>query len=190
MADRLDMLFDEWAQRYRRGEGPDLREYLDRAGPERDAFAGLVDRFLQAAPAPEPAADRVALARAWTEGQPPLLQLRVERGVRRDEVVDALVAGLGLDPSRRERVKERLHELETGQLEPRRVDRRVLETIAATLSARVADLLAWRPLPAPPQTAYFRASEAISASIPSAPAADRGEADEIDELFGVGRSAH
>jgi hypothetical protein len=184
------MLFDEWAQRYRRGEGPDLREYLDRAGTERDALAGLVDRFLQAAPAPEPAADRVALARAWTEGQPPLLQLRVERGVRRDEVVDALIASLGLDPSRREQVKARLHELETGQLEPRRVDRRVLETIAATLSTRVADLLAWRPVPAPPQAAYFRASEDAAYSIPAAATADPGEPDEIDELFGLGRSAH
>lgn len=184
------MLFDEWAQRYRRGEGPDLREYLDRAGSERDAFAGLVDRFLQAAPAPEPAEERVALARAWAEGAPPLLELRVVRGVRRDEVVDALVTSLGLDPSRRERVADRLHELETGQLEPRRVDRRVLETIAATLSARVADLLAWRPLPAEPRAAYFRASEASAAYIPAQAMTDPGEPDEIDELFGVGRSAH
>jgi hypothetical protein len=185
------MLFDEWAQRYRRGEGPDLREYLDRAGPEREQLAGLVDRFLQAAPAPEPPAGRVALARAWAEGQPPLLELRVEQGVRRDEVVDALVEGLGLDPSRREKVHARLHELETGQLEPRSVDRRVLEAIAAILSARVADLLAWRPLPAPAQEAYFRATEASAMSyIPPAAPSDPGEPDEIDELFGVGRSAH
>ena len=44
-------LFDEYASAYARGERPQAREYLERAGPQADELAGLIDRFLVSTPA-------------------------------------------------------------------------------------------------------------------------------------------
>ena len=189
MPESVHDLFDEWAARYRRGEHPGLREYLDRAGVDRDVLAALADRFLQAAPAPEPDEERVALARAWVEGEPPLLALRVRRGLRRAQVVAALMGALGLDPAKRDKVRRYYHELEAGVREPRRVDPSVLEALAATLKVGVSDLLAWRPhATAAVKPAYLR----VDASLVAPDAAPRGvlrpaeeEPDEVDRLFGV-----
>jgi hypothetical protein len=76
---RVETLFDEYATRYLRGERPDVREYLERAGVERDSLGALLDRFLQGVPAREPSAEEVVVMRARVEQQPPLLVLRLLR---------------------------------------------------------------------------------------------------------------
>ena len=58
----------------------------------------------------------------WLQGNPPLLELRRRRGLKRDLVVDGLVRLLGLDPGKRERVARYYDELETGLLDASRVD--------------------------------------------------------------------
>src|SRR5947199_126918 len=68
--------FDDYAARFARGEAPALRGYLTRAGESAGELGRLVDAFLARASPPEPDEERVALARAWVEGQPPLLELR------------------------------------------------------------------------------------------------------------------
>src|ERR687895_755334 len=98
-----------------------------------------------------------AAAAAWVEGEPPLLALRTRRGLRREEVVDALVRALGLDVAKREKVKQRYHELETGQLDARRVDDRVWDALSGALRAPVEALRAWRPRPRGPHPVYLRA---------------------------------
>ena len=52
-------------------------------------------------------ADRgdVLLARAWVAGASPLVELRASRGVRRDDVVDAVVEEFEIAPDRREKVR-------------------------------------------------------------------------------------
>ena len=186
MSEHLEQLLDEFAVRYRRGESPNLREYLVRAGDEADSFARLVDALLQSVPAPAPSEESLTFAREWVEGESPLVSLRTRRRVKRAEVVDALVAALGLDASRREKVRLRYHELETGQLEPARVDRRVWDALAVALHARVDELVAWtRPArPLAPEVAFFRLAGHDAPPEPFLPD-DRGEPDEVDRLFGL-----
>ena len=183
MAEDVFRLFDEFAARFARGERPDVREYLARARGGADELARLVDRFLAAAPAPEPDDDAVAMLEAWIEGEPPLLELRRRRGLRRAAVVEALVERLGLDRAKREKVAGYYHQLETGLLDPGRVDRRVLAALAETLRARGEDLLAWPGRLPAAEPAYRRVPEAAPAPPRSPPAARPEDWDEVDELF-------
>src|SRR5207342_2967392 len=98
-------LFAEYADAYARGERPRAEEYLERAGEQADELASLLERFVQATPAREPDAETLALTGTWLTGEPPLVSLRASQGLRVDEVVDALVEKLGLDPAKRAKVK-------------------------------------------------------------------------------------
>ena len=100
----VSALFDEYAAAFARGEEPDLREYLARAGEGADELARLVEAFVATAPAAEPSEERVALTRAWAEGQSPLLEARTRRGVRREEVVEAILGRFGIDSAKRQKV--------------------------------------------------------------------------------------
>ena len=181
-------LFEEYAAGFARGERPDLREYLSRAGEGRDELALLVDRFLQAAEPPEPDEDAVAVRQAWIEGEPPLVALRVRRGLKRDAVVDFVIHTFGLDPAKREKVRRYYHELETGQLEPRGVSARLTDALGRLLEVRVGEVLAWRPRPIAVEPAYYRTTAPEMAELAAAPAPS-GERDEIDDLFTGGREA-
>ena len=94
---------------------------------------------------------------AWLDGEPPLLELRRQRGLGRDAVVDELVGSLELDPAKRGKVKTYLHELETGSLDPTRVSRRVWEVLERLLGAGSRSLAGLRPPPVAPTVAYRRA---------------------------------
>jgi hypothetical protein len=76
MAEVVAIRFDDFA----RGERPDTREYLARAGEGADELAAMMDRFLQAAQVPAAGEDERALVAAWIEGEPPVLELRNRRG--------------------------------------------------------------------------------------------------------------
>jgi hypothetical protein len=171
-------LFEEYAASFARGERPDLRAYLARAGEEADELAQLVDAFLARAEPPPPDDEAVALAGAWLASEPPLVGLRARRGVRRAEVVEALIARFGLDPAKRAKVARYYHEVEIGQRIP--ADERLIAAIAEILRTRASDLLSWRPRPIAPQPAYYR-TEAAAAVPLSTPLAE--EPDEIDRLF-------
>jgi hypothetical protein len=180
----VEQLFDEYALRFRRGEAPDLREYLQRAGQDADALAALVDRFLQAAPAPEADAAVVARMQAWIEAESPLHRARLAQGRRRAEVVAALVKLLGLDPAKEPKVARYYHELESGLLEVKRVDARVWEALAQTLRAPAQGLRAWGPPAAPTVVpAYYRLAESGEIVRAEMPPPIPEEPDEIDLLF-------
>jgi hypothetical protein len=173
-------LFDEYAARRARGERPDVREYLEQAGEDADELRDLVDAYLRASPpSAPPDEDQVAAFRAWIAGEPPLLELRVRRGVKRAAIVDALVERLGLDARKRSKVASYVHRLETGLLPPAPVDRRVWEVWAETLRARVEDLAAC-------SAAYYRVPDA-AAELAHAPPPELNDRDEIDELFQGGK---
>jgi hypothetical protein len=177
-------LFDEYAAAYARGERPQAREYLARAGPQADELARLIDQFLQRSPAAEPDEETITIVGALVEGHPTLLELRVQRGLRREQVVEALVRLLGLDVKKQEKVAGYYHQLEGGLLEPRGVDRRVWDALAQTFKTRVDDLVAWRPRPPEAAPAYLRASSAAAEMAPRfSPTPAESERDEIDELF-------
>ena len=102
MSAGVDLLFDEFAASYARGEHPDARDYLERAGDDRDELAHLLDGFLAAAPVQPPSEETLALfaslvpEAAGEATQPPLLAERVRRGWRRDEIVDWIRERFGI----------------------------------------------------------------------------------------------
>lgn len=184
MASRAIELLEEYVARVRRGEQPDVLEYAARAGDDRETLVALIDEFLAHAPPPEPSEDAVATMRDWLEREPPLLGLRTRRGLRRADVVGALVARLGLDPGKRGKVEDYYHELEVGRLDAQRVDRRVFAVLAELLAVRVEDVRGWprRQLDVDVEVAY-RAEPGASPAAPPPRATPAGERDEIDELF-------
>ena len=188
MAEDVFALFDDYAARFARGERPDARAYLARAGERADELATLLDRYLESAPAASPDAESVRVAEAWLAGDPPLVALRSSRGIRVEHVVDALMDRLALDPSKRAKVKRYYQRLEQGLLEPRGVSGRVWDVLQTTLGAGVERAAAWRPRPLAVDAAYLRADALMQAHVPP-PAAPAADLDEIDELFLSGRDA-
>ena len=123
MTSVVEALFDEFAARYARGEEPDVEEYLERAGRGKRSLGLRIDRYLQTAPARAASEEELALLDARLERNPPLLALRLRRRQRVDDVVDALVSGLGLGADARAKVKAYYQRLEFGLLDPARRQR-------------------------------------------------------------------
>ena len=197
MTDEVRALFDEYTERFHRGEHPDPVAYLERAGGGRDTLVKMIDAFLTDTPPPDPDPAMVAVVDAWMRGESPLLELRKAKGMRPAEVVDALVAGLDLPADKHRKVARYYHRLENGLLDVSRVDARVLTTLAKALGAKLGDLMfgAARPaFPHPPAAAapasaggaYLRSSaeaeEVLEIRI-SAFDAGPDDRDEVDDLF-------
>ncbi len=180
----VDELFADYASAVARGERPRAADYLDRAGAGADTLATMIERFLQAVPRPAATADESALLAAWLQREPPLLELRRRKGLKRAAVVDSLLDLLGLATSSRTRLADAYHELETGQLNPAGVDQRVWSALTELLQANVRQLAGWHPPPLAAKAAY-RVSDL------RAPLDDRAtirqhrefERDEVDRLF-------
>ena len=137
-------LFDDWAARVARGESPDPREYLDQAGPAREELAQLMEAYLQAAPRREPDPETVELARTWLRGDSPLADLRARQGIRREDVVAAIVDGFNLAPEKAGIVRRYYHRLESGLLDPSRLSRPLLDLLGNTLGVANETILGWR----------------------------------------------
>ena len=144
--------------------------------PRRSAtsLAQAIDRVLTATPAREPSADARAYVAALRErvdsAEPPLLTARVERGLKRADVVRALVERLGLAPATEARVSLRYHELETGQLDADRVRQPVWEALAALLgNAAVALTRSWQPPQRPGAALFHRAADVQTMPAAAAP---------------------
>lgn len=181
MSETVDTLFASFRQRCAEGARPSVREWLERAdrlgADARPELARRIDAFLAAEPlsaAAEPPVEPLAEVLAEVERiiaaagfpAPParlLIDLRVARGLRRQEVVAALVDALSLKRDLAARVAAYYHELEAGLLDPARVSRRVWEALAAVLGVDEAGLRSLSPaspLPAFAAEAYLRAPAA------------------------------
>lgn len=175
-------LFDEFAAAFAAGRDPNLRDFLARAGDEAPVLARLVDSFLAGSDPPPAAPERLELMRAWVRGEPPLLELRKARRLRRGEVVERLTGLLGLATGSEKKVAGYYHELESGLLEPRGVDARVWEALAQVLGTDVRALARWRPAPLDTKLAYLRALGPMKTEEVVPPEVLR-EDDEVDRLF-------
>jgi hypothetical protein len=179
----VDELFAEYAGAYARGERPQVREFLARAGEHVDELANLIDAFVTRAPAPVPDEQTVELFDAWQAGESPLRRLRTARGVTLDAVVGALVRTLGLEVRKKDKVARYYYELESGLLEPEHVDRRVWDVLAEALGVCVADLVSWRPRRLEfPAAAFARTSQSMIAAMRTAQPPQEPD-DEVDRLF-------
>ena len=181
----LAELFDDWAARLARGETPDPLAYLEQAGEGRDELARLMDAFLQSAPRREPDAETVELARAWVAGASPLAELRARKGIRRDDLVDGIVAEFGLAAAKRALVKRYYHRLEAGAIDAAGLSPALLGYLARRLEVAAETLLAWRarPLAASPA---FR-TDAHQTMVQSETFELEEDDEEVRNLFHPGR---
>ena len=191
MSTAADLLFDEFAAAWARGDHPDVRDYLDRAGDERDELTTLLDGFIAAASVLPPSEETLATFAELVPGDhetPPMLAVRVRMGLRRSDVVRQLCRGFGLDPAAEPKVARYYHELETGLLDPRGVNSHVWHHLATILGGRIRALMV-SPYEAPPAViaAYYRLSDSttnvdqVPAPAPTPPAI--AQPDEVDMLF-------
>ena len=180
----VEMLFDEFAARHARGEHPDAREYLARAGASRDELAGLLDGYLAAAPVQPPGEETVAAFAALLGAEAPLLAERVRRGWRREEIVDWICERFGIGEAKREKVARYWHELETGLLPVSGVS----EQLRDALRERFGEAAGAAGAPVlHARAAYLRRPDAgwiLQESIePPAAPSPAAEPDEVDRLF-------
>lgn len=180
---RVENLFDEYALRHTRGEQPDVRDYLDRAGNDRDALGRMIDRYLESAPARQPSDEEIVLMQARLQHEPPILVLRQRRKLGRRAVVSALIGALGLDAGKREKVAGYYHELEVGLLDPTGVSKAVWQALNDLYAANVEALARIREgYAGPSQAVYLRAEETVPHELAVAPAPTE-PLDEVDRLF-------
>lgn len=184
--DAVSRLFDEWAARLARGERPDPEEYLVEAGKQADELARMMQAFLVAAPRPEPAEESIEAMRAWAASESPLVALRVRRGLRRDDLVDAVITEFKLPTEKRPVVKRYIHRLEAGLIDPRRLSSPLLALLETTLQTSARTILGARvrPLEATPA---FREAAAGPLAAPSKSSEQVEEDPQIAELFLSGR---
>jgi hypothetical protein len=180
--DRVFELFDEYAAAYARGERPSAEEYLDRAGPDRDQLSALLSEYLRRASVQPATEDDQRLLGLIVAEEPPLVRLRVERGLRVDDVVTSLVEVLGLDATKTPKVKRYYQRLEGGLLDPDGVSRRLRRALDHVLQAKVEAFLRWTVPPAATSPMFLREAERVENTAAVEPAASEVE-DEIDRLF-------
>jgi hypothetical protein len=136
----LDDLFEEFVSRWRRGETIQVDAMLERAGPERDEAARLIDAFLARAPRRSPSPEsREALATlaARLGQEPPLLTARLVARARVRDVVAAIVKACALPAEAEQLVRSYYQRLEGGLLDPRGVGDGVWSVVERMLGPAV-----------------------------------------------------
>lgn len=183
MSERSFELFDEYAAAYARGDRPDTEAYLERAGSDRNELAKLLDAFLRGAPAPLPNEDDRRLLGLMIAEEPPLLALRVARGLRVDDMVEAVVGRLGLDRAKRSKVKRYYQRLEGGFLDPEGLSEHLRAVLTDILGSGAEVAMAWTaPPPEAAAPAFLRRADYLEIAPTAAEPAVEAE-DEIDRLF-------
>jgi hypothetical protein len=180
-----DVLFAEFVEAHASGRRPDVRDYLARAGGEREQLGRLLDRFLSVAPVQEPDEETKVLLNARLEHVTPLTAARTRLPLKVDELVERLRAALGLPESLRPRLKTAYQELEAEQLDPAGVDSRVWDGLRGILGLDARRLLGGAEPPPFAAVAYQRVGGRGLQSMASA-VVDRtaeNEPDEVDLLF-------
>ena len=187
MTAAVDKLFDEYAARWARGESPDVADYLDRAGAARQDLALMIDRYLSVAPAQEPEEALVRFAELLDAGEPPLLAVRVARGLRRQDVVRWVMESFSLSAEKEQKVSAYWHELESGQRSPAAVAPELWRRLVEYLGPGTEAARGWQPAAAP-DVAFLRLpspdAKLKKARPAAAAAAGHAELDEVDRLFG------
>lgn len=206
MAD-LERLLEEFAADFEAGREPQLDALLSRApASRRDELAELIDRYLLHAPrrrfdaaAYERSPARDSVERVWEslEGVsgswPELLpHLRNRARIRRRDLVERLAEALGLG-AHTGRIAEYYNDMEHGRLPAAGVSGRVIEALAAIVSADPETIrAAGRATTPPPDAAPLFARQALidesygPAAVSEALAervVEPQEPDEVDRLF-------
>jgi hypothetical protein len=206
-----DRLLSEFIDAWNAGRRPDVDDYVGRAAElDRAPLASDIVAFLAFAPTPdyddaaleairaEPAVVAGAAAPQALGGLWPALlpRLRARAPMTTGQLAAALVGALGLPPDREPKTRDYLERLEAGDLEPRGLSGRLLETLSRLLEVPRSALEGAGGPGTAPAPALFRAEGPaadalrddldVIADALAAPAAR--EWDEVDDLFrGGGR---
>jgi hypothetical protein len=136
----VDALFEEFVSRWSGGGSVDVEGLLERAGPETDELARLIDAFLERVPRREPSEEaraRVASLAAGLEGEPPLVAARVASRQRVADVSAAIVSVCGLPANAEKLVRSYYQRLEGGLLDPKDVSDRIWAVLERVLGPAV-----------------------------------------------------
>ncbi len=191
MSDRVIELFEEFLHQRDAGGTPDPADFVERAGDDGEALAGMIVAYLATRP-PDPvsADDVIAFAarpelevpRPWSEL---LRDLRARIGLKRSQLVERLAAALDVKGSETQ-VGGYVHELETGQRSPLDVRPAVVTALAGILEVPRSLLEASRPLqPGSSQAeglAFARTAAAPSHAMAMLPPEPDGDP-RVDDLF-------
>jgi len=196
----VDALFEEFVTRWTRDEPIDVAGLLERAGPETDELARLIDTFFERAPRREPSDESraaVAAIRARFEAEPPLVRARVAARRKVGDVVSEILASAKLPRTAEPLVRANYQRLEGGLLDPEGVADVVWSVLERVLGpgvrAQARDAFSWKRRAFAETLAFQRLAGADAAAFAAAPAAAaREEPPEelrrrVDELF-TGRS--
>lgn len=197
-------LFDAFKREFAESGYADPLGYLAEVeGVERAELVGLIDAYLDRAPvgsideAAYSTSVAAGVAKALDDviGQPGgmlpvvLPRLRKRAKLRRADLAMRLASELGLE-GKEERIAEAYHELETGQLEAAGLRRPLLEALGQMLGESADALREFGSRLGPPAPAsqspgivFGRQAHGPNEAPRSAPAPDRTEWDEVDELF-------
>ncbi len=190
MAEDVRDLFAEYADAYARGDRPRAEDYLARAGEAADELATMLERFLVSVRPRPPAPEDRELLDAWLDT--PLLQLRLRRRLRVDEVVDTLMVALGIAKEKRQKLKLYYQRLEGVVLDPKGVSERVWDVLEGALGGRLVPPPARRPVRFDAEVAYYRSEPSAPMAAPAAAApagayqeklAPAPERDDVGVLF-------
>jgi GNAT superfamily N-acetyltransferase len=209
----LDRLVGEFVEDWNAGSRPDVDDFLRRAAPaERDELAERLGAWLLVAPTPDydtgalaaiRAEPALAAARAAVADPDPaaewslaLARARRRAGIGTRQLAARLAGALRLGDEA-PRVAVYLERLEAGELDERRVSRRLVDALADALGdAGAAVRAAAAPAPTP-SVAWFRADDAAGEAFGDAlEALSRAAAtpapasmDEVERLFCGGPDA-
>jgi hypothetical protein len=136
----VDALFEEFVTGWASDNPVDVTRLLERAGPETDELARLIDAFLARAPRGEPsAAARAAVAAlaGRLEQEPPLLAARVAARARVRDIAEAIVKACALPAEAEQLVRSYYQRLEGGLLDPKGVSDGVWSVLERVLGPTV-----------------------------------------------------
>lgn len=136
----IDDLFEEFVSRWRRGETIRVDAVLERAGPDRDEAARLIDAFLARAPRRSPSPESreaLAMMAARLEQEPPLVTARLVARARVRDVVAAIVKACALPAEAEQLVRSYYQRLEGGLLDPKGVADAVWSVVERMLGPAV-----------------------------------------------------
>jgi hypothetical protein len=206
-------VLSEFVDAWNAGERPDVDEYIARVpAQQREALDEELATFLTFAPTPAYSDDaltaiRAEIAEAGGTEQVGvfaalLVGLRKRVGLSAADVGAELVGELGLRMERAAKTTGYLEQLETGQLEPTRVSRRVFDALGKVLQVpgnlleNAADRVGWsnvglRSTPSPAfradEDAAARAERHLEVLADALGVPGGNQRDEVDDLFLGGR---
>jgi hypothetical protein len=183
--DGVMALVEEFAAARARGEEPDVREYLERAGDDAGEFGAMVSAIIAATPPPAPSAEVLATAHALLAAEPPLLALRHRRGLTVDDVADHLMSELGVTPAARPRLRALYQRLEAGLVDAAGIADRLRSALAAAFGVAEGEIVA--PPAAGQSHVFARGPEGWEDALDDLPvdALPGAPSAEVDGLFGM-----